>query len=328
MTFTFRPGKREVGEGVPLLVGLVGPSGSGKTYSALRLAKGIQSVAGGKLAVIDTEARRALHYQDKFNFDYAEFGAPFSSLRYAEVLTEAAKFGAKTIVVDSMSHEHEGPGGYLETHETELDRMAGDDWAKRDRVKFTAWIKPSMERRRLINTLLQINANFVFCFRAKEKLSLQKGEKGKIEPVPIGWQAIAGEEFAFEMTVRCLLTPGCNGIPDWSDEARKNDVPKLIEPHRGILKPGRQLDEEIGRELALWASNQQGVKMEDHGDLERVEKLKRVAMDVSTMGTVALEKHWKSLSKADQTALLPYKEALKDDAAAADKEREKEAEDL
>ncbi len=49
-----------VREQVPLLLGLMGPSGGGKTYSALRLAKGIQSVAGGDIYMIDTEARRGL----------------------------------------------------------------------------------------------------------------------------------------------------------------------------------------------------------------------------------------------------------------------------
>jgi hypothetical protein len=63
----------------------------------------------------------------------------------------------------------------------------------------------------LINTILQIDCAFVFCFRAKEKLRIKRGEN----PVEIGWQAIAGEEFAFEMTTRCLLPAGAGGIPDW-----------------------------------------------------------------------------------------------------------------
>jgi dephospho-CoA kinase len=64
MSFSFRPGVRE---NVGLLIGLAGGTGSGKTYSAMELAAGI---SGDKpFAVIDSEARRALHYADRFRFD-------------------------------------------------------------------------------------------------------------------------------------------------------------------------------------------------------------------------------------------------------------------
>src|SRR4051812_16096006 len=152
-------------ESTPLLIGLVGPTGCGKTKSALRLAAGIQRIRGGKLVGIDTEARRMLHYANEFNLTYLELGAPFSSLRYLDAIkAAAAKAEGGVVIIDSMSHEHEGEGGYLEYHETELNRMAGDDWKKRERMTFTAWIKPAGERRRLINTILQLNCAFIFCF--------------------------------------------------------------------------------------------------------------------------------------------------------------------
>ena len=256
MSFTFRKAVREA---TPLLIGLVGPSGGGKTKSALRLATGIQSVRGGKIVGIDTEARRMLHYANEHSFEYLEFGAPFSSKRYEEALRESAKEAAGgVVVVDSMSHEHEGPGGYLEFHESELDRMAGEDWKKRERMTFTAWIKPAQERRRLINTLLQLNCAFVFCFRAKEKLRIVKGG----EPIQLGWQPIAGEEFAFEMTARCLLPPGANGIPDWSDAAFAHGAAKRIKDHEAILGEGGQLNEKRGAALAKWAMGESIVAAE------------------------------------------------------------------
>jgi ABC-type dipeptide/oligopeptide/nickel transport system ATPase subunit len=250
MTYTIRPAIRSQ---TPLLIGLVGPSGSGKTFSALRLATGIQSVAGGGIVGIDTEARRMLHYADKFKFEHMEFKAPFGSLNYLDAIAAAIKHGAKTIIVDSMSHEHEGAGGYLETHETELDRIAGDDWKKRAANNFTAWIKPAGNRRKLINAMLQFEANFIFCFRAKEKLSLVKRE-GKTEPVPIGWQAIAGEEFVYEMLIRCLLLPGAKGLPDWSEESMKHGVPKISDGVEAVFSKAAKLDEDIGARLARWAA--------------------------------------------------------------------------
>src|SRR5581483_7903415 len=107
------------------------------------------------------------------DFKYAEFGEPFSSERYAEALKSAVSAGnVKTVIVDSMSHEHEGPGGYLMWHEKILDDIAGNDYSKRQKNTFTAWIKPASKRRLLINTILQLRCNFIFCFRAKEKIDL------------------------------------------------------------------------------------------------------------------------------------------------------------
>lgn len=318
-TFAFRPAQREQ---VPLLIGLVGPSGGGKTYSALRLAKGIQSVAGGKIAVIDTEARRALHYAGRFQFDYTEFKPPFGSIRYAEVLQAAVEHGARTIVVDSMSHEHEGAGGYLETHEAELDRMAGEgaDYRRREALKFAAWIKPAGNRRKLINAILQLNANFIFCFRAKEKLALVKDEKGKTVPVPLGWQAIAGEEFVYEMGVRCLLLPGANGTPDWSPESMKHGVPKLSEDHRTLLPPGRQLDEDVGRQLAEWAKGDAPAARTTvtSGAPEQEHDLLALGESAAALGTERLKVWFEGLPKAAKVAIKPHIEALKKAAAQAD----------
>lgn len=248
---------------VPLLIGLVGPSGGGKTFSGLELAHGIQEVVGGDIGVIDTEARRSLHYAGMvgsngkpFKFRHLEFGAPFGSLDYLDAIQHLYKLGVKTIMVDSMSHEHEGPGGVLEMHETELTRLAGDDWGKRQKLTMLAWQRPKQERRQLINTLLQLPVNFIFCFRAKEKMKMVRGQ----EPIPLGWQPIAGEEFVFEMTVNCLLPPGANGVPEWSpSEQAERQMVKLPGQFRDVLKPGVQLSANVGRQLATWAMGGQSV---------------------------------------------------------------------
>src|SRR5690348_3446471 len=99
---------------VPLLIGLTGPSGSGKTFSALRLAMGVQKVVGGDIFGIDTEAKRMLHYADKFKFRHIPFVAPFDPLSYLDALRHCQNKGAKTVIIDSTSHLHEGAGGTLE----------------------------------------------------------------------------------------------------------------------------------------------------------------------------------------------------------------------
>lgn len=242
-----------VREKVPLWVGLSGPSGGGKTYSAHRLAKGMQRVQGGDIYGIDTESKRMLHYADKFSFRHVPFNAPFGSLDYLEAARYCIGKGAGIIIIDSMSHEHEGEGGCLECHEAELQRLSGGDWKKAQAMNMLAWAKPKQARRRMINSLLQLNASFIFCFRAKDKIKIKKGE----QPTQLGFMPIAGEELVFEMTANALLLPGAGGVPTWmSEEIGEKTMIKLPEQFRKHFleqKIGQPLDEDAGEFMARWA---------------------------------------------------------------------------
>lgn len=258
MTRTFDD-RIAVRESTPLLVGLIGPSGTGKTYSALRLAEGFQRVNGGETYVVDTEARRSLHYAESFKFRHLAFGAPFGPLDYLAAIQHCVAKGAKTIVVDSMSHEHEGPGGVLEMHDVELARMGGQ--ASKSML---AWSKPKRERRALINAILQFNCNFIFCFRAKEKMKIEKGK----DPVALGFQPIAGEEFVYEMTLKCLLMPGADGFPTWkSDMQGEKMMIKIPKQFRDLFGSAPQLSEDVGAELAKWAAGTAAPPVADADDL-------------------------------------------------------------
>src|SRR5262245_27629021 len=160
MSVTFRRGLRE---NVGLLVGLIGASGGGKTYTAMRLAKGI---AGDKpFAVIDTEARRALHYADQFHFEHCDLKPPFSPSAYAAAIKAADDAKYPVILVDSASHEHAGIGGILEMQEAEYKRLGGQE-----RVKVLSWVQPKGEHRKMMGQLLQVRAHLILCFRAEEKI--------------------------------------------------------------------------------------------------------------------------------------------------------------
>jgi len=248
-SFEDRPAVREQ---VPLMIGLMGPSGSGKTFSALRVAEGIRRVSGGEIFVIDTEARRALHYADRFKFRHLPFTAPFGPLDYLAAIEHCVKKGAKVVIVDSMSHEHEGPGGVLEMHEAEVARLSKGDAAKAERMKMLAWSKPKAARRRMINSILQQPCNFIFCFRAKEKIKVERGK----EPEPRGFMPIAGEEFVYEMTLNALLLPNAGGVPTWaSNEIGEKQMIKLPEQFRALLLGAKgPLSEDVGQELATWAA--------------------------------------------------------------------------
>lgn len=289
-TFEDRPAVRER---VPLLLGLMGPSGGGKTFSALRLATGIQAVSGGEIFMVDTEARRGLHYASEFNFRHMPFGAPFGALDYLAAINHCVDKGAGVVIVDSMSHEHEGPGGLLEVHASETKRLAKSWGVSEAKAQMSAWAKPKADRRRLINTILQLPCNFIFCFRAKHKLKIKKGE----DPKPLGFMPIAGEEFVYEQAVCALLMPGANGVPTWrSDEDGEAQMIKLPGWARAMFADGRPIDEGAGTKLAQWAA----------GTVVRSTAELLAALDVcddpATLGTLKTEARasWKSTSKADR----------------------------
>ena len=240
MTYEF---KKAVREEVGLLIGLISPSGGGKTYSAMRIASGIVG-KGNRFAVIDTEARRALHYAGMFEFDHCELHAPFRPDAYAGAIKAADKAGYKAIVVDSVSHEWASEGGILDWQEEELTRMAGDDYRKREACKMAAWIKPKMAHKQMVQSLLQTKAHLILCFRAEDKLKMEKDNQGKMQIVPIGWQPICSKEMPYELTVSFLLHPDKPGIP----------IPiKLQEQHKPMFPPGKLLDELCGQSISAWA---------------------------------------------------------------------------
>lgn len=311
--FTIKPAVREQ---VPVWVGVVGPSGSGKTFSALRLATGIQSVSGGDIVFIDTEARRGLHYADRFRFKHVDFQAPFGSLRYLEAATYCVAQGAKTIIIDSMSHEHEGPGGLLDYQDQEFHRLGG-----KDSVKMLAWVKPKQARREMINGLLRLNANFITCFRAKSVTKPVKNASGKIEMVPQGFEPIAGPELVYEQTANVVLLPRSNGVPTWeSDKAGEAMTMKLPEQFRAIFADRQPLSEDIGRQLAEWARGGEPVKPADPVDPLVAGRA------AAKQGSAALQAWWKNITKDQAKAFKPILDTeLKRIAAEADarpKERE------
>lgn len=249
--FSATPATRQ---SVNLIAGLVGPSSSGKTYTALELATGIQSVVGGEIDLIDTEHGRALFYADQFRFNHVPFEAPFASLDYLDAIQQSAKRGAKVIVVDSMSHEHESAGGMLDFQDAELTRMAGQDYGKRERMQMLAWAKPKAARRKLLQGLTQIDAHLILCFRAKNTSKPGTNDQGKKVVIPMGFVPIAGEEFVFEAALSMLFHPNSGGVPTWAPDMPGERIavklPKQFEWMRAHRGP---VDRSVGAKLAEWA---------------------------------------------------------------------------
>lgn len=244
-TVTFTPAVRA---NVPLLLGFNGGTGSGKTFTACEVATGL---AGDKpFAFIDTESGRARHYADRFRFDHAEMRAPFRPDAYLDHILAAEAAGYPVIVVDSMSHEWAGEGGILDWQEEELDRMAGDDWRKREGCKMAAWIKPKTAHKRMVQRLLQLRAHVILCFRAEQKVEMVR-EDGKTKIVAKqsltgldGWIPITEKNLPFELTASFLLTADAPGVVK---------PIKLQEQHRGFFPLTAPTTREAGRQLGDWS---------------------------------------------------------------------------
>jgi hypothetical protein len=246
LSFQFRPAVRE---NVGLLVGLSGGTGSGKTYSAFRLAKGI--AGDTPFAVIDTEAGRARHYADQFRFDHGDLKPPFRPDTYADAIAAADTAGYPVIIVDSTSHEWAGEGGILDWQEDELQRMAGDDYKKRESCKMAAWIKPKVAHKQMVQRLLQVRAHLILCFRAEPKIEMVRGADGKMEIREKqsltglhGWIPICEKNLPYELTASFLLMADRPGVPQ---------PIKLQQQHRALFPLDEPITEASGARLAAWA---------------------------------------------------------------------------
>jgi hypothetical protein len=129
--------------------------------------------------------------------------------------------------------------------------MAGDDYAKRERVKMAAWIKPKMAHKQMVQKLLQIRAHLILCVRAEEKIEMVRKD-GKMEIVPKvsatgkdGWIPVCEKNLPFEATASFLLLASNPGVPH---------PIKLQEQHKELFPLDKPITEESGKQIAQWAS--------------------------------------------------------------------------
>ena len=194
--FTIKPATRQ---GVKPLVGFYGRSGSGKTMSALLFARGLVGPKG-RIVLVDSENGRGSLFADIIPGGYGriDLGAPFTPERYQEAIT-AAETGADCVVVDSLSHEWSGEGGVLDMQDAELDRMAGDNWQKREACKMAAWIKPKFAHKMMVMRLLRCKTALICCLRGEEKTHMIKDE-GRTKVVTDEFSSpLFDQRFIFEM---------------------------------------------------------------------------------------------------------------------------------
>jgi len=282
-----------------------GGSGSGKTLSALLIARGLAN--GGPIGVIDTENERAKHYRDDFpemmHYDFQPGDDGFTPERYIEAVEAAEKAGVPVLVIDSLSHAHEGIGGILERQEMELDRMAGQDSRKREALSQLAWAKVKPVERRLVDRLIRAKCHVILCARAKPMITDRNGKplrKNKLRRDDLPWDLAINKDIIFETTVTVIMDPENPGVP----------IPiKTADRFKAMFSGAQRMSVETGKELLAWSKG-------SSADTSVYDDARAAARK----GADALAKHWKGLSQADRVLVSDIQselEQLRDAAEAA-----------
>lgn len=247
MSFEIKPATRT---GVIPLVGCYGPSGSGKTMSALMLMRGLVGPKG-RITLVDSESGRGSLFADIIPDGYSvlDLDAPFSPERYFDAFDVAEK-SSDGIVIDSLSHCHNGEGGILDMQEEELTRMAGDNYGKREACKLASWIKPKMEMKRFIGRILRCRVPLICCLRGEPKTHMVKGDDGKNKVITDQFSTpIFDSKFIYELLLN-LETYSKDGQGGYVIP-RKITHPSLA----GLLpKSNEQVTVKHGELLAAWCA--------------------------------------------------------------------------
>lgn len=172
-----------------LRLNISGPAGSGKTYSALLMAKGLVG-NWEKIAVIDTENGSASLYDHLGPFQALDLQQPFSPERYIEAIDICVKAGMECIIIDSSSHEWNGPGGCIDTNERlAQSKFKGNTWS--------AWSQTTPRHDAFVQKVLQCSVHIITCTRSKMETVMTDDKKVK----KLGMKDLQRESWEYELTV-------------------------------------------------------------------------------------------------------------------------------
>lgn len=298
-----------VRKNVPLIIGIFGAAGSGKTCSALELATGIAEVYGGDVHGIDTEERRMCNFAfdpatgKGYKFEHTPFKPPFGPDRYMRAFDHVLAKKPGCIIVDSASHEHEGPGGVLE-RQAEIAQELAKKWnTSIEKAGQAAWNEVKKPRKAFVQRMIQLNTPTILCFRSREQTK-QIGSK----MVDCGFGAIGCTDYLYEALVSFFLEPKSMGFPTWdSDKPNERLMMKLPGQFEALLNPGNKparITRDIGRKLAEWAKGAAPEKKPDEKPARPIDELIAAGDAVAAEGLDQLKDFWKkTLSEAERNLL-------------------------
>lgn len=298
-------------EGARLVVGFAAPTGQGKTFSAILFGYGLANYDATKLGFLDTENRRGSLYADILQtatpptqtpFLIGDLVAPFSPQRYMEAISEFQKAGVEVLVVDSVTHEHEGPGGLIEIADGGPEHKTPNKY----------WNRAKAEHKKFVNALLQSDMHIIVCVRAREKAepTAERDDAGVMKKgyADLGMQPITEKNLMFEMTASLMMM----------DEGKRQQslkMPSALRPWLG--RNNDYLTPADGKAVRAWVD---GANQLDRG----VEKYRNRLLSVCVEGEKFIVDAWTNKTpEAVRTALgQKFYETLVASAKAYDKAKE------
>lgn len=184
-------------EQVKLKLNISGPSGSGKTAGALLMAYGLVE-DWSKIGVIDTENRSASLYSnftlpngEKIGkFKALNLEPPFSPERYIQAIDICLRAGMQCIVIDSSTHEWDGPGGAKDINDKLAQlKYKGNTWA--------AWNETTPRHDAFVTKVLQCDCHIITCTRMKMETVM--GDDKKVKKV--GMKDIQRDGWEYDLSI-------------------------------------------------------------------------------------------------------------------------------
>lgn len=274
-----------------LRIGFSWPSGSGKTYSALQVAFGI-TWNWDKIAVIDTENWSADLYSHLGDYNTLTLEAPFSPERYIEAIKSCEKAWMEVIIIDSITHEWDWPGGIIEIS----NNMQGNS--------FTNWGKLTPRHNSFINAILESSCHILTTVRRKQEYALWKDEKTWKSTVEKLWlKEVTREWFEYELTINF-------------DIDRENHLATASKDRTWIFdwKDFFLLTKEIWEEIREWNLSWEKVKPLEEIQRENFEKYYKLIKECDTIESlknVFTEAQKSKISKEQLDEIIILKDEIK-----------------
>lgn len=270
-----------------LRLAVFAPSGAGKTYSSLRIAKGIVSKIGGKIAVVDTERKSSSKYADRFDFDIANLNDA-SVDNFVNMINYASDNKYSVLILDSITHAWADL--LLEVDKIAKAKYKGNTWS--------AWSEGTPKQKKLINAILDCECHIIATMRVKTEWTTEKLDNGRNKPVRVGLSPEQGKgiEYEFDMLIEMNTEHYATVIKDRTGKYQ-DDV---------IEKP----DEDFGCDLIDWLND--GVNINEKIDnaiagLIDCDTIKKLGDYHANFPEISTEKRWLNACSVKKNELLNAK---------------------
>jgi hypothetical protein len=186
---------------------------------------------GVPIAVIDTEARSASKYADRYSFIVDNLEGKTID-HYLASMKAAREAGYKVLVIDSLSH------AWRELTE-EVDRLTLSSTSKNS---FLSWGKVGPKQKRFIDAILNYPGHIIATMRSKTEWVIGEGRNGKTTPEKLGLAPEQGKGIEYEFDLLLEMNQNHHAVVTKDRTGKFQD--------ETIEKPG----EEFGLALYDWLS--------------------------------------------------------------------------